>query len=285
MRPLKRGPTPYYHQIGAILREKIENGELSEGERVPSEEELCRAFKVSRATVRQALQNLEHDDLIIREPGRGSFVNRAPDKVAHLKMTCLLEDLIALGIPAETQVMETGMVRSSGAVAEALGLEAGDEVFSFLRVISVEKQAFAVTRVYLPAWMGAKLTKKDLEAQHLLNTLAKKCDVHGETADQLVEAVMADASQSNLLDVNAGTPLLSVSRTTFNPKGECIEFSVTHYRSDRTRFYISQKQRRAGSNWVLSARGGRSARRSLKHNETSNKLVRKKMDAGMKENP
>ena len=51
MTSLQRSPMPYYHQIGAILRERINNGEFRLGERVPSEDELCQMFSVSRATV------------------------------------------------------------------------------------------------------------------------------------------------------------------------------------------------------------------------------------------
>ena len=260
-KPLKRGPTPFYHQIRAIFREKIENGELRPGERFPSEDELCRSFQVSRATVRQALQGLEQSDLITREPGRGSFVRATPGKVAQLKMTCLLEDLIALGIPAETKVTDVGVLKSSAAVADGLMIARGEDVFSFVRVISVDDQPFAATRVYLPLWMGQKLTREDLEAQNLLETLSRRCGVNGEAADQLVQAIMADASQAGLLDVTAGSALLSVTRRTFDRDDNCIEFSVTNYRSDRTRFHISQKRRKTNpEDWVLSSRGGRAVR-------------------------
>ncbi len=260
MRPLKRGPTPYYHQIEEILRDKISSGELRVGDRIPSEADLGEMFQVSRATVRQALNNLDRDGIICREPGRGSFVRSVGKGVAELKMTCLLEDLIALGIPAGISVREEGLGRPPQSAAEALGLSPDDVAYSFFRVVDVDGEPFSATRVFLPAWMGKRLTKEDLAANHLLETLNQQCGIRAERADQVIEAIIADPKQASLLGVNAGRALLSVTRTTYDRLQQPIEHSNSLYRSDRTRFCISQQhQKRSPGAWVLAARGAREA--------------------------
>ena len=260
MTRLRRGPTPYYHQISSILREQITNGEFRPGDRVPSEEELRQMFSVSRATVRQALQVLESDGLIRREPGRGSFVRCRSESIAELKMTCLLEDLIALGIPAENKVSEIGVARASRSVAEALGIDLGEKVFTFLRIVAVKDEPFAANRIFLPAQMERCLGEADLTDPHLLQTLETKCGAVAVRADQIIEAILANVNQASLLDVDVGTALLSVTRTSFDQRDRCVEHSITLYRSDRTRFSVSQRQRRtAAGDWVLTGRGPRSS--------------------------
>lgn len=69
--------TPIYQVIEEELRKRIQKGAWSEGERVLSPQEICREFKVSMITANRSLQNLSHDGLIERHPGRGSFVRRA----------------------------------------------------------------------------------------------------------------------------------------------------------------------------------------------------------------
>lgn len=259
MTNLKRGPVPYYHQISAILRDRITNGEFRAGDRIPSEDELRQMFSVSRATVRQALQTLELDDLIRREAGRGSFVRSAPVGVAELKMTCLLEDLIALGIPAENKLSDVGTVSASHSVAEALGVRPGENVFTFLRVVAVEDEPFAANRVFLHERMSRDLKEGDLADPHLLRTLQKKCGVVAARAEQVIEAILADARQASLLNADAGSALLSVTRNSFDQYDKCIEHSITLYRSDRARFSVSQRHRNksAAGDWVLTARGPR----------------------------
>lgn len=258
MTNLKRGPVPYYHQISTILRDRIANGEFRAGDRIPSEEELRQMFAVSRATIRQALQSLERDGLINREAGRGSFVRCCIAGIAELKMTCLLEDLIALGIPAKNKVSDVGIVGASRTVAQALGVSPGQNVFTFLRIVAVEDEPFAANRVFLHERMARCLNNADLADAHLLRTLEKKCGVAAARAEQVIEAILADARQANFLNVETGSALLSVTRSAFNYHDDCIEYSVTLYRSDRTRFSVSQRHRKSTTgDWVLTARGPR----------------------------
>ncbi len=255
-KPLKRGPTPYYHQIAAILRGKMTGGELRVGDRLPSEGKLCSDFGVSRATVRQAIQSLVQENMLVREQGRGTFVSSVGGKVADLKMTCLLEDLIALGLPARSAISEVGIVSAGPAVAEALQATPGQPVFSFQRVLKVDKLAFSVKKFFLPEWMGERLTCDDLLQETLLERISVKCGIEVVEADQVIEAVLADAAQGELLDVTAGAPLLSVTRTSYTGAHVPVEHSLTLFRSDRTRFFISQRQPEKGSgDWVLAARG------------------------------
>jgi DNA-binding GntR family transcriptional regulator len=66
--------TPFYQQIKSWVVRKIGQGDLSFGDVIPSETQLAAAFRVSRATVRQALYELRVEGYIIREKGRGTFV-------------------------------------------------------------------------------------------------------------------------------------------------------------------------------------------------------------------
>src|SRR5690349_228 len=75
-RRIDRGsPVPYYHQLKQILLEAITRQQLGPGDRVPGDNELIRAFDVSRTVVRQALTELEFEGYIERHKGRGTFVS------------------------------------------------------------------------------------------------------------------------------------------------------------------------------------------------------------------
>lgn len=260
MAVLGRGPIPYYHQISAILRDKIATGQFAAEDRLPSEEQLQRMFNVSRATVRQALQALEHESLIERRRGKGSFVAAQKDAVAEVKMTCLLEDLIALGIPGRNVVSEVGIVSAGRLVAEAMQLPRGQSVFTFQRIVMVHGEPFASHRAFLPVSARDCLREKDLANPHLLRMLADKCGLEAETAEHSIEAVLADTSQADLLRVDPGTALLSVTRTSCDKTGKPIEHGITLYRSDRTRFHIAQRQRpKHKDSWSLTARGPKGA--------------------------
>ena len=67
-----------YRRVEAVLRDQIAEGVFASGMRMPSEAALQAAHKVSRGTIRQALEALEQDNLIVRQPGRGTFVRNRP---------------------------------------------------------------------------------------------------------------------------------------------------------------------------------------------------------------
>lgn len=69
-------PIPIYYQLKELIKGQIRNGELSPGDQLPTEEELCRQYNISRTPVRQALSELTHEGLLTRTPGRGTFVAR-----------------------------------------------------------------------------------------------------------------------------------------------------------------------------------------------------------------
>ena len=57
------------------LREMIENGEYKVGEKLSTETELCKMFKVSRTSVREALRVLQTMGYVEMLPGKGAFVS------------------------------------------------------------------------------------------------------------------------------------------------------------------------------------------------------------------
>lgn len=78
MEKIERGsPVPIYHQLKALIREQIESGLWRPGDRIPTEEDLCRLYGISRSPVRQALKELVYEGVLIRCPGVGTFVSDA----------------------------------------------------------------------------------------------------------------------------------------------------------------------------------------------------------------
>ena len=69
-----RLPTPLYHQIYLILRDKIAGGAYRGGDLLPSEEGTARQFGVSRITAKRALNELADAGYVVRERGRGTRV-------------------------------------------------------------------------------------------------------------------------------------------------------------------------------------------------------------------
>jgi ABC-type glycerol-3-phosphate transport system substrate-binding protein len=70
----KNVPIPIYYQLKQMVKRKIEKGEFKPGDRLPTENELCDMFGISRTPVRQALNELTHEGILYRKPALGTFV-------------------------------------------------------------------------------------------------------------------------------------------------------------------------------------------------------------------
>lgn len=70
------GELPLYQQLVELLKEEFHVGRYKQGQKLPTELELCKLYHVSRNTVRSALQQLEKENLLLRQQGKGTFVSK-----------------------------------------------------------------------------------------------------------------------------------------------------------------------------------------------------------------
>jgi GntR family transcriptional regulator len=69
-------PVPRYKQIAAILRGRIEAGELEADRPIPSEAQIQQEFGVARETARKAVALLREDGWVVTVPGLGTYVRK-----------------------------------------------------------------------------------------------------------------------------------------------------------------------------------------------------------------
>ena len=94
------GQEPIYAQITRQIKAKILNGELQQGDALPSIRLLAKELRISVITTKRAYEDLERDGFILTQPGRGSFVaeqNPALLREEHLKK---VEDCLQHAIDA-----------------------------------------------------------------------------------------------------------------------------------------------------------------------------------------
>jgi GntR family transcriptional regulator len=87
---------PKYIQLANLLREKLAAREYSPGQQIPTETELCERYKVSRVTVREAIDRLVQENLLYREQGRGTYVTPQKLKRNVTKIYSFSYDMVRL---------------------------------------------------------------------------------------------------------------------------------------------------------------------------------------------
>jgi GntR family transcriptional regulator len=231
----RHSPVPYYHQLKELLREEIASGRWPAGSRIPSEPELCRALDVSRTVVRHALGDLEHERLLRRRKGLGTFVTEPKIRGRLVQsLTGFHDDMLAQGRIPRTRVLQQRVVPAGRAVAEQLQVPVGTDVVAIERVRSVDDEPIVLVTTYLPHDLVPGLAAIDLTNRSLYGTLVERYGLHIDHGRRMLESIGATATAAELLGVEEGEPLLYLRSVTYLADGRAIEYYEASHRGDRT---------------------------------------------------
>ena len=143
---------PYYLQLKEVLTEGIRQGDWGPGDLIPSEAELGKSFGVSRTVVRQALNEMTYDGLVVRQKGKGTFVTQP--KISSRSLVQSLEgfygEMAERGVPVLTQVLEQTLEPADSDIAANLELEAMAPVVKLVRLRFVEEEPIVLVESHLP---------------------------------------------------------------------------------------------------------------------------------------
>lgn len=235
----KNSPIPYYVQLKDLLTKRIENGALKVGEQMPPEQELCETFNVSRTVVRQALQDMVHEGLIIRIRGKGTFITEPKISEGLVqKLTGFYQDMVEQGYIPVTKVLKQHLVPASQKVATNLQLQPGAHVIEIERLRFIQDEPIVLVITFIPYAICPDLLNVDLSNQSLYAYLEKEHELMIVRGHRTIEAEPAKAYEAGLLQIKKGAPLFVLDSTSFLSNGTPIEYYQAFHRGDRSRFEV-----------------------------------------------
>jgi GntR family transcriptional regulator len=229
-------PVPLYETVEATLAAGIADGSLPPETQLPPEEGLTERFKVSRTTVRKAIQNLIERGLVEVRRGKGTFVTQPKITQELTELTGFVEDMQALGRSPTARLLDKRVVAADEAVARQLALASGTLVFRLRRVRLADGVAMSFDETYLPRDIGEKVADNDLEAEPVFALLEEKYDTPLVEAEYKLEAAAADAVAAEALEVPTGSPIFLIERTSYTTGNRPVDYERLHYRGDLIRF-------------------------------------------------
>ncbi|EME65212.1 GntR family transcriptional regulator [Amycolatopsis decaplanina] len=230
------GPEPLYSQVARQIGAAIEDGRLPNGARLDNELDLAARLHLSRPTIRQAIQSLVNQGLLVRKRGVGTQVVRT--KVARpLRLSSLFDDLSELGDKPESVVLVNRVEPAGDDAIEHLEAPGLTHVRRLKRVRSTGGEPLAIMNNYLPD--GIVDPADDELREKGLYQLLRSAGVRLHAAQQNVGARQATEEDAELLDEKPGAALLTMRRTTYDDSGKVVEYGWHVYRASRYSFNLS----------------------------------------------
>ncbi|MFC5337234.1 GntR family transcriptional regulator [Leucobacter denitrificans] len=237
--------------IANHLRHAIESREFPVGSEIPSESTLVKQFDVSRGTIRQALATLRHEGLIHTSRGRRPVVHAQPLAQSIDDFFSFSSWVVAQGhIPGQRTIEISRRRRESPEPELPLGYPEGDFLVHLTRLRLIDDRPTMIERSTFHDSVGQALMNFDTDSGSIYEYLIER-GAELDEGTHLVDAVPANALDSELLQVEPGSPILRVRRNTTSAAGHVLEYSEDRYRSDLANIRI--RNSRADSAALVSA--------------------------------
>lgn len=226
---------PLYRQLMARLREDISQGLYPVHSRIPSEQELCESYSVSRVTVRKALAELTREGLLERHQGKGTFVCLPRIRKDLRVVNSFTDACRVMGFEPGTRVIHAQLQTADQDDCEQLLCAPDDKVVEVLRLRTADDMPVMLERNRFTADYAWLLNEK-LDGS--LYALLRSRQVEAGQAIHEVSLGYASATDARLLGVEQGAALLDLNETIYDMNGQPLHTSRQRIRGDRFTFRI-----------------------------------------------
>lgn len=227
---------PLYLQLKNHLLEKITHGEWREGQRIPTEMELRKEYSLSRATIRQALEEIEREGYIVRRRGFGTTVCPKRIKPELMKLTSFTEDMTSRGYVPGSRVITIDFVTPPRRVAAMLETDPTEKVWWVKRLRLADSSPLGMHDLYIPP--DLQFSPRELnEMDSYYRLLAEQHNLKPWRATETLTAAGATRAEASVLQINEGAPLLIVWRKSFSEEGRVLEVVRLAYIAERYEYH------------------------------------------------
>lgn len=201
-----------FETILRFARAKISTGHWGVGDKVPSENELCAQFAVSRMTARRALEQLALDGLLIRRRGAGSYIADQGVRSSFLSIRSISQEVAESGRAYRARVLTHRAVPATEALSYALELKKGAQVFHSLIAHLADQEAVQLEYRYVRPDAVPRYLATDFSRETPNEYLQRLCPL--TDARQEISAAMPTPKECRILAIDDGEPCLLITRTT-----------------------------------------------------------------------
>lgn len=203
---------PLHRILYDTLRRHIIDGVYSEGDLLPSENELCQLYGTTRPTVRQALGRLENEGFINKHQGKGSIVRNPVKEIGILSVsgttsalgnrdlkTKIIVKPVIIPWPGKFMFPLTDLEKESGCIyMERVRLLENEPIFYDINFIA---------NINLP-----RITARNFENKSLFSILRENYSVEIKGGEQRIKAIPAASKTGKYLKLKKDQPVLHLER-------------------------------------------------------------------------
>lgn len=232
--------TPLHKQAEKLLRELITGDEYKDGKYLPTEIELSEQLNISRNTLRQAINTLVFEGLLVRKKGAGTRIAEKKVMSGASNWLSFSQEMKILGIEIQNFELQIFRKEASPEAAKFFKTSPGTKLMKLVRLRGKKDYPF----VYFISEFSPNIPISASENfnRPLYDILEKDYGVTAETSKEEISAALTDDFLASKLETKIGMPILIRKRFVYDTHNNPIEYNIGYYRADSFTYTIESKR-------------------------------------------
>ena len=226
-----------YEIVYEYLKDKIKNN-LSANEKIPSENELCKLFDLTRTTVRQGINKLKNEGIISSKQGSGYFVAQEKINYKLSQNTVFSKEILKLGKIPKIKIIDIQIINPDDFILEKLGVIKNQSVLKITLIRMVDDIPILLGYSYLNTTLTPNIDLKIASTNSFTKTF-KEYNLVPIRNNSELEIVPSNEEYMQILQIQNNLPLIKIASTSIDKKSnQIIEYVESYFRSDLVKISI-----------------------------------------------
>lgn len=227
---------PLYLQLKNTIKGLIDSGEIQQGEKIPSEHDLCEKYNVSRITVRNALSELEDEGYLIKKQGKGTFATK-PKLFRPLQDSVGFTDSCrAAGMESSSIVLKREILPMNEDMQKQLELDEDDRLLFIQRLRLANGEPLMIENNYYSYQKYSFLMNEPLTGSLYELLASKKGIICDRSLKTVITVTTASGELVKILQVPLGAPLFVMDGVMGDEQGTPVHYSLQYIVGEKYSF-------------------------------------------------
>jgi GntR family transcriptional regulator len=229
--------TPLHIQIEEQIRAAIKTEEYQNGKKFPNEMDLSKQLGISRTTLRQSLNKLVHEGLLIRKKGVGTFTKKTGISSKAQNWQSFSQEMKMLGITVKNYELHVSWVYPDEQLCLFFDIDKSSKILKLERLRGKDEYPFVYFVSYFHPRIG--LTGNEDFSRPLYDILENDYNTVANFSKEEISAMVATPFLGEKLEIKTGDAVLKRMRFVYDPGSRPLEWNVGYYKADSFTYTLS----------------------------------------------